>query len=31
MEDFNYKLPIGKKILKKRIPYKKLSPIQKKI
>lgn len=31
MEEFKYKLPMGKKILKKRIPYKKLSPIQQKI
>ena len=31
MDDFKYKLPIGKKILKHRIPYKKLSPIQQKI
>lgn len=31
MDSFDYKLPMGKKILKKRIPYKKLSPIQKTI
>ena len=31
MEDFKYKLPMGKKILKKRIPFNKLSQIQQKI
>lgn len=31
MDDFKYKLTMGKKILKKRTPYKKLSPLQQKI
>ncbi len=31
MENFDYKLPLGGKILKRRMPFKKMSPIQQKI